>query len=59
MPLNDATRDLLDAKRLSVAKSGLVILNFARAGVVDENAVLAALGEGEVGCYVTDFPARF
>lgn len=57
VPLNDATRDMLDAKRLSVAKTGLVILNFARAGVVDENAVLAALGRGEVGCYVTDFPS--
>lgn len=57
VPLNDATRDLLDAKRLQVAKPGLVILNFARAGVVDESAVLSALGEGAVGNYVTDFPS--
>jgi D-3-phosphoglycerate dehydrogenase len=36
---------------------GGVILNFARAGIVDENAVLAALDSGRLAAYVCDFPS--
>ena len=56
VPMNDATRHLLNADRLSRAKSGLTLLNFARAEVVEQEAVLAALNEQRLHAYVCDFP---
>jgi D-3-phosphoglycerate dehydrogenase len=56
VPLNSATRGTINAAALSNAKDGLVLLNFAREGVVDEDAVIAALDSGKLGHYVTDFP---
>jgi len=58
VPLTDGTRHLLDADRIRLMQDGSVILNFARGGIVDDEAVLAALGEGKLGAYVTDFPTR-
>lgn len=55
-PLNDNTRGLINAKTLSRAKKGIRILNFARGGLVDSKAVLAALSDATVHRYVTDFP---
>jgi D-3-phosphoglycerate dehydrogenase len=57
VPLLDVTRNLLDGKRLAVVKSGAVLLNFARDGIVDEEAVLAALASQRLKSYVTDFPS--
>lgn len=57
VPLGEATRALINADRLALMKPGGVVLNFARGGVVDETAVLAALDEGKLGRYVTDFPS--
>jgi D-3-phosphoglycerate dehydrogenase / 2-oxoglutarate reductase len=60
VPLTDHTRDLLDARRLAYLKPGAVVLNMARSGIVDTDAVLEALGAGRLHAYVTDFPdARF
>src|SRR5690349_12572219 len=56
VPLNDRTKNLINAKRLALARRGLVLLNFARDGIVDEEAVLAALGEKKLRAYITDFP---
>lgn len=56
VPLLDATRNLLNADRLSRMKDGVVVLNFARDGIVDDKAVLAALETKKVFAYVTDFP---
>jgi D-3-phosphoglycerate dehydrogenase len=58
VPLLPVTRHMVDAKRLSVAKPGLVLLNFARDAVVDEQAVLAALDDGRLAAYLCDFPTR-
>lgn len=55
-PLNDDTRNTIDAELLSRAKRGIRILNFARGGLVDTAAVLSAIDDGTVKCYVTDFP---
>jgi D-3-phosphoglycerate dehydrogenase len=57
VPLVAATRNLVDAKRLHAARRGLVLLNFSREGIVDEEAVLAALAERRLRQYVTDFPS--
>ncbi|MCB2022705.1 MAG: 3-phosphoglycerate dehydrogenase [Burkholderiaceae bacterium] len=57
VPLVAATRDLVDAGKLSLARPGGVLLNFSREGVVNEAAVLAALDAGPLGSYVCDFPS--
>lgn len=56
VPLLDATRNLVNAARLRLLKSNGVILNFARAGIVDEAAALEALNSGRLGSYICDFP---
>ncbi len=58
VPLIDATRNLLNAERIASMKDGAVILNFARDGIVDDDAVLAAIERGKVGSYVSDFPSQ-
>jgi D-3-phosphoglycerate dehydrogenase len=52
--LNDQTRGFLNRERIAKAKPGVIIVNTARAGVVDEPALLAALKSGHVGHYATD-----
>ncbi len=56
LPLTDRTKNLVNAKRLAGAKRGLVLLNFAREGIVEEAAVVNALNEKKIRAYVTDFP---
>ena len=43
VPLLDGTRNLIDAKRISLMKPGTVLLNFSRDGIVDNDAVIGAL----------------
>ncbi|MFO1323665.1 MAG: phosphoglycerate dehydrogenase [Burkholderiales bacterium] len=57
VPLLPVTRNLLDAQRIAAMKHGAVLLNFARDGLVDDGAVLAALQAGRLKYYLTDFPA--
>lgn len=56
VPLNDHTRGLVNEARLKLMKKGGVILNFSRAPIVDDKAVLAALDDGRLHAYVCDFP---
>lgn len=49
VPLTDATRRLLDASRLARMKSGAILINAARGGVIDEAALAAALKAGRLG----------
>ncbi|MBS0379070.1 MAG: phosphoglycerate dehydrogenase [Proteobacteria bacterium] len=56
VPLNDATRGLVNATRLALMRPNGTILNFARAAIVDEAAVLGALDAGALHAYVCDFP---
>ena len=60
VPLLDATRNLIDAKRIRLMRSGTVLLNFSRDGIVDNDAVLDALNAKKLKAYVCDFPgSRF
>ena len=56
VPLVDATKNLLDAKRISLLPEGCVIINMSRDGIVDEDELIKSLDSGTVKYYVTDFP---
>ena len=58
VPLNEATRALVNGARLARMRDGGTILNFARAAIVDDAAVVAALDAGRLHAYVCDFPKR-
>ena len=47
VPLIDATMNLLNKDRMTGMKDGAVILNFARNGVIDDDAALAAIESGK------------
>lgn len=55
VPLNDKTRGMIGGRAFSLCRKGMRIMNFARGGLVDENALITALGDGTVAKYVTDF----
>ena len=57
VPLIESTKNLVSADRIALMKNRAVLLNFARAGIVNEEAVLAALEAGEIRGYVCDFPS--
>ncbi len=56
VPLVDATRGLVSGERIKMMPKGGIILNMARGGICDEQAVLAALDSGRLHAYVCDFP---
>ena len=56
VPLNDQTRKLVNDARLKLMKKSGIILNFARAAIVDDQAIVAALDAGRLHSYVCDFP---
>lgn len=54
LALNDATRGFIDRAKLEKTKPGVIIVNTARAGLVDEAALIDLLRSGRVGHYATD-----
>ena len=56
VPLLPATKHMINAETLSMMKDGVIILNFARDALVDDDAMAEALASRKVKCYVTDFP---
>ena len=58
VPLNAHTRGLVNAARLKLMRPGGVVLNFARAPIVEEADVIAALDSGHLHAYICDFPTR-
>jgi D-3-phosphoglycerate dehydrogenase len=56
VPLVDATRNIVNADRLALMNDGAVLVNFARGGIVDDAAAIAALDSGKLHAFVTDFP---
>lgn len=57
VPFIPATKNKINAERLARMKPGGVIMNFARDGIVDDEAVLSALQNKHLHAYVTDFPS--
>jgi D-3-phosphoglycerate dehydrogenase len=57
-PLVPATRDLINAERVQADAKGCVLLNFARDGIVNEQAVLDGLNDNKLHAYVCDFPSN-
>lgn len=57
VPLAEKTKHLINAKNIDHFRSGAVLLNFSREGVVAEEAVLKGLESGRLHWYVTDFPS--
>ncbi len=55
-PLLDSTRQMINAEALSKMRDGVIVLNFARDLLVDDEAMAQALASGKVSRYVTDFP---
>jgi D-3-phosphoglycerate dehydrogenase len=58
VPLLPSTRNLIDAGRVKIMKSGCVLLNFAREGIVDTQAVIDSLDAGRLQAYLCDFPTN-
>ncbi|MGH1540509.1 MAG: phosphoglycerate dehydrogenase [Arenicella sp.] len=56
VPLLDATRDMINADNVMTLKPGATILNLARGGIINDDAVCNALDKGHLHRYVTDFP---
>ena len=58
VPLTETTRHLIDGRHLGLFRPGAVVLNFSRAAVIAEEALLEALRNQRLGAYVTDFPTQ-
>ena len=57
LPQTPETKNMINGETLGKMKDGVRLLNFARGGLVDTDALLAALAQGKVAAYATDFPA--
>ena len=56
VPALDSTKGMINKETIDMMKDGVVILNFARDVLCNEEDVLAAIESGKVRKYVTDFP---
>jgi D-3-phosphoglycerate dehydrogenase len=57
VPLIDVTRNMINDERLALMKPGAIIMNFARDGIVDDEAVCRAIEAGRIQSYICDFPS--
>jgi D-3-phosphoglycerate dehydrogenase / 2-oxoglutarate reductase len=58
VPLIDSTRNLVNAARLKLLRKSGVVLNFARAEIVDQAAVIDSLNSDHLHAYICDFPSN-
>lgn len=56
LPFNNKTKHMINADLLAKFKKGAVLVNMARAEIVDDAALKTALAGGQIATYVTDFP---
>lgn len=54
LPLTEATRHMIDAQQLAKMKSGALLVNTARGGLIDEAALITALHDGPLGAAALD-----
>ncbi len=55
-PLMESTKEMFDSEKFAMMKDGVKIMNFARGGLVNNDALKSAIASGKVSAYVTDFP---
>ena len=58
VPLNEGTKNLINAIRINTMKDKAIILNFSRNGIINDKDVVAALDAGKLYAYVCDFPSN-
>ncbi|MCW8920175.1 MAG: phosphoglycerate dehydrogenase [Sedimenticola sp.] len=58
VPLIESTKHMINAERLQSMKKNSVLLNFARSGIIDDEAAVAALDSGKLYAYICDFPSN-
>ena len=58
VPALDDTKGMIDKNAIGLMKDSVVILNFARDVLVNQEDIVDALVSGKVRCYVTDFPTK-
>ena len=56
VPLTPDTKHMINRESIEKMKDTVRIMNFARGDLADSDAVIEALDEGKMACYVTDFP---
>jgi D-3-phosphoglycerate dehydrogenase len=56
VPYNESTHHQINACSLAMMKNGVRIINLARAELVSDDDMIAAIDSGKVACYITDFP---
>ena len=55
VPYMESTKNMIDSSAISKMKDGVILINMARGGLVDEQSLIDAIDEGKVRKYVTDF----
>ena len=58
IPLLDSTRHLIDEKHVKMMNPNVILLNFSRGAIVDEDAILAGIAANKIKYYVCDFPSQ-
>lgn len=58
IPLNSETKGFINKDTIAKMKDGVRLINFARAGLIDDNDLIEALSSGKVSSYVVDFPTE-
>lgn len=58
VPLSEKTRNLIGANQIALVKDECILMNYARDGIYDDEAVLQATGNNKVKAFITDFPTK-
>ncbi|MGD1002951.1 MAG: 3-phosphoglycerate dehydrogenase family protein [Minisyncoccia bacterium] len=56
VPFSEKTKHLIGARQIGLFKEGCVLMNYARGGIYDDDAVIDALNAQKVAAFITDFP---